>query len=119
MDGIINSCIGFNSVNPSDFVRHHRHWIEAVTLVTGLVAVGMADPTAQSWIDLCIYKAAGFSWCPGCGLGHAMGFLARGEWASAIESHVFSPVIAAFMIQRIGSSLREGIDLRTLRNRSI
>ena len=119
MDGIINSCIGFNSVNPSDFVRHHRHWIEAVTLVTGLVAVGMADPAAQSWIDLCIYKAAGFSWCPGCGLGHAMCFLPGGGGGGPLGCSFFSPGCAAFMIQRIGSSLREGIDLRTLRNRSI
>jgi len=76
--------------------------VEAAVWTIGLLAVCLADPTADSWVELCIFKAIGFSGCPGCGLGHAMGFLARGEWVLAMDSHWMSPLVAAILLTRIG-----------------
>lgn len=75
--------------------------IEAGIWIAGLVAVCLADPTQKSLVDLCVFKLVGFSGCPGCGLGHALGFLARGEWILAIQSHWMSPAVAVILVSRI------------------
>lgn len=86
---------------------HYRYGLEAAIWAIGLLAVGLADPTLPSALDLCLFKAVGLPGCPGCGLGHAMGYLFRGEWALALESHWFSPVVLTILITRIGSLLRQ------------
>jgi len=83
--------------------------VEAIIWTGGLLAVGLADPRAESLIELCLFKAVGLSGCPGCGLGHAMGFLFRGEWNLALSSHIFSPVVLVFLLHRIGSLVRSAI----------
>ncbi len=75
----------------------------------GLLGVGLADPTQPSVIELCVFKALGFSGGPGCGLGHAMGFLFRAEWSLAIQSHWLSPFVLVVLLSRIGSLMREAI----------
>ncbi|MDE2995521.1 MAG: DUF2752 domain-containing protein [Bacteroidota bacterium] len=83
-----------------------RSLIEALIWMLGLVAVGLADPAAPSVIDLCVFKSIGLPGCPGCGLGHAIGFLFRGEWTLAIQSHWLSPFVLAVLFLRIGSLLK-------------
>jgi len=74
---------------------------EATLWLVGLSAVALADPTAPALIDLCPLKALGISFCPGCGLGHAMGYLARGEWGLAFRTHPFAPAVAGVLLHRI------------------
>ena len=75
--------------------------IEAGIWSVGLLLMCVTDPTAESWIELCVWKALGFGECPGCGLGHAFGFLARGEWQLALDSHILSPAVAVVLMHRI------------------
>ncbi len=91
-----------------------RNLFEVSIWIVGLLAVGLADPYAESLIDLCLFKAIGIPRCPGRGLGHAMGFLFRGEWSLAVNSHIFSPVVALFLTHRIGSLLRSAWTDKTL-----
>ena len=88
--------------------------MEAVLWMVGLAAVGSADPTLTSAIDLCLFKAVGLPGCPGCGLGHAMGYLFRGEWLLAVQTHWFSPVVLGILITRITSLLRHAFSERSL-----
>ena len=67
----------------------------------GLGLMAVADPTREALLELCILKLAGFSWCPGCGLGHAVGFLARGQFADAMASHPLVIPVVAVLIVRI------------------
>ena len=85
-----------------------RYWVEAGIWTVGLAAMCITDPTAESWIELCVFKALGLGECPGCGLGHALGFLVRGEWNLAIESHLLSPVVAVVLMHRISSLTIKG-----------
>lgn len=85
-------------------VRHAL--VEAIIWCAGLVGVALPDPAQPSVIDLCVFKWIGFASCPGCGLGHAMGYLARGEWALALETHWLSPVVMIVLLARISSALR-------------
>ncbi len=66
--------------------------LEAMIWVAGLTAVALPDPRVETDWTLCIFDWTGFfEWlgltCPGCGLGHAVGYLFRGEFAMAFETH--------------------------------
>lgn len=81
---------------------------EAAIWTAGLLAVAIADPNAPALIEICLIKATGFFFCPGCGLGHAVGYLARGEFLLSFESHPLAPIVVAILVQRIISLIRQG-----------
>ena len=83
-------------------------FLEAGVWLVGLVLVALPDPSLPSAIDLCVFKAIGLPGCPGCGLGHAMGYLFRGEWMLALESHWLSPFVLAVLVTRMAGLVRQG-----------
>jgi hypothetical protein len=89
--------------------RRFKIAFEAAIWMAGLLAVGLPDPALPSAIDLCLFKAIGLPGCPGCGLGHAMGYLFRAEWALALQSHWFSPVVLIILLTRIVSLIRQAV----------
>jgi hypothetical protein len=67
--------------------------------------MAVSDPWTPALVDLCMIEALGFPYCPGEGLGHAIAFLARGEWQLAIDSHWASPLVVSGLLARSGSLL--------------
>lgn len=65
--------------------------VEAVFWLSGLVTVMVIDPVSTSGFTVCPFdwlgSLADLSFCPGCGLGHAVGFLVRGDLAQSLEAH--------------------------------
>jgi hypothetical protein len=49
--------------------------------IAGLLFVALVPPGI---FDACILKFAGF-WCPGCGLGHSIYYLVRGELSTSFQ----------------------------------
>lgn len=99
--------------NGSFTIGRMRRWaqsplVEAGIWMIGLLLVALPDPTLPSTIDLCVLKVIGLPGCPGCGAGHAMGYLFRGELVLAWQSHWFSPVVLAVLITRTAGLLRQG-----------
>ena len=80
---------------------------EAAMWVCGLLAVAIADPTAPALLETCLFKAVGFPYCPGCGLGHAVAYLARGEILLSFQSHAFAPIIVGVLLHRVFVLYRE------------
>jgi hypothetical protein len=80
-----------------------RHWIyagraagrwlrrvpwEAVIWMVGLAAMASFDPRSETLETWCLFnRLFGIEECPGCGLGHSIAFLARGEWAASVRAH--------------------------------
>lgn len=60
---------------------------EAYVWPAGLLAMATMDPTGAHLFSLCPLDALGLSFCPGCGLGHAVAHLARGELTASFHSH--------------------------------
>ena len=64
---------------------------EALLWLAGLVSVAVADPHAEGLLSICPFDAlgswVGLSFCPGCGLGHAVGFLVRGHFVESLTAH--------------------------------
>lgn len=62
--------------------------LEAVVWMVGLAAMASFDPRADTLETWCLFnRVFGLESCPGCGLGHSIAFLARGEWAAAVQAH--------------------------------
>jgi len=81
--------------------KSSRKIIEAGIWLAGLTAVAVADPWAPSLINVCFFEAAGLSFCPGHGLGHAVGFMARGEFLLSFQSHPFAIPVVGVLLSHI------------------
>jgi hypothetical protein len=74
---------------------------ELVFWITALVALALADPTNQTHFTLCPLKLLGFTWCPGCGLGHAISFLLHGDIKSSFHAHWLGMPALVIILYRI------------------
>lgn len=88
-----------------DIAVSNRSAVEAAVWTGGLLLMAIADPTREALFEICILKLVGLTWCPGCGLGHAVGFLARGQFAEAMMSHPLVIPVVAVLLTRVGSLL--------------
>jgi hypothetical protein len=73
-------------------VRRLRRWarggrLEALGWTIGLAAMAALDPQGAHLFSLCPLDTLGLSFCPGCGLGHAIAHLARGNLAASVQAH--------------------------------
>jgi len=59
---------------------------ELIFWASAMVALAVSDP-AKPHFSLCPLKLMGFTWCPGCGLGHAISYLFRGDLRSSFHAH--------------------------------
>ncbi|SMO66243.1 Protein of unknown function [Saccharicrinis carchari] len=85
-------------------ITYFKKYFEAIAWVLGLGLMAWSDPYASGHYSLCLIKNSGIGFCPGCGLGHAIGFLARGELLMSFKSHplgIFAVIILSFRIFRL------------------
>ena len=68
---------------------------EAIIWIAGVAIVAFLDPTIERSWSLCFFERLGIvgengllSICPGCGLGHAVAYLFRGEFLLSMEAHL-------------------------------
>lgn len=60
--------------------------------LTALVLLGTADlrdHREAAHFTLCPLASMGFTWCPGCGIGRAIGHLLQGDFGASLEQHWF------------------------------
>jgi len=86
-----------------------RSFAEAGIWTAGLCAVAFANPETPAFIEACLFKAVGFAFCPGCGLGHAVGYLARGGFLLSFQSHPFAIFVAVMLLHKISTLIRQGL----------
>lgn len=64
-----------------------KKWpFEALAWLSALLYLVCIDPL-QSGFSICPLHLLGFSWCPGCGLGHSIAWLMEGELQKSIDTH--------------------------------
>jgi hypothetical protein len=81
--------------------------LEAYVWTAALAALAWTDPRADGLLSLCVPKALGLPFCPGCGLGHAIAHLFRGELALSLAAHPLGPFAAAVLGARVVSLGRD------------
>jgi hypothetical protein len=75
--------------------------LEAVVWTAGLAAMACANPEAEGLIEACLSKALFGLPCPGCGLGHAVAYLFRGEVALSFQAHPLGPFAVVILTGRV------------------
>jgi len=78
-----------------------RKNFELIFWVTALVALAVTHPATKGHLALCLFKLAGISWCPGCGIGHAISWLLHGSVTQSFKVHWLGIPALAVIIYRI------------------
>lgn len=86
--------------------------VEAYIWTAGLIALACTNPNHVGLFDLCLFKKLGLPFCPGCGLGHSISFLFRGQISSAFSAHPLGPFAVFVLVGRILTLSREAITSR-------
>lgn len=74
--------------------------LEAIVWTTGLILLATLE-SGSNHFSLCPLKLAGFTWCPGCGLGNSITLLLHGKFTESFNAHplgIFALVILSFRI---------------------
>jgi len=105
-----------NSAGPGGHSRRAvarvlRRWrrrlpLEALFWSVGLGVMAAMDPSGTHLIGLCPLDALGLSFCPGCGLGHAVAHLARGQLAASLRAHPLGLPAVLILGTHVGRLLR-------------
>lgn len=85
------------------YIRRH---LEAFIWIAALIALACTSPVEQC-SSLCPLSQMGISWCPGCGLGHAISWLFRAEFMHSIEAHPLGIPAVVILLWRIISIFRK------------
>jgi hypothetical protein len=81
---------------------HRTGLVEAAIWGMGLVAMACMNPEGTHLISLCLLDALGVSFCPGCGLGHAVAYLARGAFVESIRAHPLGIPAVVVLLVHVG-----------------
>nr|WP_262921605.1 DUF2752 domain-containing protein [Pontibacter ruber] len=61
--------------------------LEAVCWIAGVGLLALLEPADGHLFSLCAFSWVLEGGCPGCGLGHSIAYLFRGEWQASWEAH--------------------------------
>ena len=84
----------------SRVIRFVRINLEGIIWLAALVSFIFHDPVSMHY-TLCPFDNLGFSFCPGCGLGHSISYLFHGEFILSLEAHplgIFAVVLLTYRI---------------------
>jgi hypothetical protein len=76
-------------------------YFELIFWIAALISLALTNPGAQTHFTLCPLKLLGFTWCPGCGLGHAISFLFHGDIKSSFHAHWLGIPAVIVILHRI------------------
>ena len=74
--------------------------IELTIWVSGLLWLAFSHPE-HTHFTVCPLALTGFNYCPGCGLGHSISYLLRGEWQLSWQSHPLGIFAFLVLLKRI------------------
>jgi len=85
-----------------------RARFEAIVWISGLTLMAMMSPV-DGHASFCPLKATGLDFCPGCGLGHAIAWLFRGDFSASFNAHPLGILAVVILVWRIISILRKPV----------
>ena len=78
-----------------------RQYFELIVWITALVMLALMDPGTDVHYSFCIFKFLGVKFCPGCGLGHSISYLFRGDIRASFSAHPLGIFALAVILLRI------------------
>ena len=84
-----------------------QKYFELIFWVAALISLAFTDPAAETHFSLCPLKMAGIGWCPGCGLGHSIAWLFKGDIQNSFHAHWLGIPAVAIIGWRIYTLMRD------------
>ncbi len=84
---------------------YFHSYFELVIWISGLFLLGTMSPENEH-ASLCPFNALGLSFCPGCGLGHSISWLFRGEFNLSFQTHPLGWFAVIILLVRIITLIR-------------
>jgi len=69
------------------------------------------EPGANTHFSLCLFRWAGFDFCPGCGLGHSITWFFHGEVERSLRAHPLGIFAIAILLMRIYTLFRNQLTI--------
>ncbi|MEP2772091.1 MAG: DUF2752 domain-containing protein [Fulvivirga sp.] len=83
-------------------IRLIRKNSEAIIWLLALIALASMEPTAEH-ASLCPLANLGWEFCPGCGLGHSIAFIFRGDFEASFAAHPLGLPALIMLVFRIST----------------
>jgi hypothetical protein len=82
--------------------RRHIYLTEVLLWITGVGVLAAMDPVGDHLFSFCPFSWVLKDFCPGCGLGHSIAFLFRGEILASWKTHPLGiPAVAVLLLRCI------------------
>lgn len=81
-------------------LRFIKKYAEVFIWSGALVALFFMNPVTDE-TSLCLFKAMGISWCPGCGLGHAMHYALHLNFSASWNEHILGIPATIILLYQI------------------
>jgi hypothetical protein len=82
--------------------------IELFFWIGGLTWLAFMNPS-ETHFSLCPIKNLGFSFCPGCGLGHSISFLLHGQIKESFQHHPLGVFALMVILMRIFQLIKKSL----------
>ena len=86
--------------------------IELIFWVAGLTYLAFLNPLETHFM-LCPIKNLGFSFCPGCGIGHSISFLLHGNIQESVHHHPLGVFALGVILWRLFQLIKNSSFLNT------
>lgn len=97
-----------SDLNGFKIKRYVQGYFEVTVWISALVLLAFMTPVNQH-ASLCVLKNAGLGFCPGCGLGHSISWLFRGDFVSSFHAHPLGSLAVIVLLIRIYTLLKKPI----------
>jgi hypothetical protein len=81
-------------------------YFELVCWVSALLLLAVMPAGAGPHYSLCLFKALGIDFCPGCGLGHSLSQLFHGNLQASFSAHPLGIFAVITILSRIVTLLK-------------
>jgi hypothetical protein len=102
------------------FLKQHVVLLEPLLWLAGIGMMILMDPVGAHLFSFCPFNWLSLKFCPGCGLGHAIAFLARGELAASWNAHPLGIPAIIILTRRSFNLLHwhftNNLNLKSLKN---
>jgi len=85
------------------FVRRH---LEALIWIAALLILAFSNPMDTCY-SICPLHNLGINWCPGCGIGHSISWLFRGDIMQSMHAHPLGIPAVIIILSRIVGIFRK------------
>ncbi|PWD98557.1 DUF2752 domain-containing protein [Marinilabilia rubra] len=91
-----------------NFQRKH---LEAFFWIVAILLLAFTNPGGAGHWSLCPIQNMGWDFCPGCGLGHSISWLFRGQFATSLSCHPLGIPAVFILLARSFTLLKSDIHI--------